>query len=88
MRDIDETVEDPIRLGYERNAEYWTKIVREGCDPYQTEITDPALRSAIGDPSGLEFLDAGCGEGFFARELVARGARHVHGVDISSVARH
>lgn len=82
MRAVD-TGEDPIRRSYERNAEYWIDIVREGRDPYQKEITDPALLAAIGDPTGLDFVDAGCGEGFFARLLVERGARHVYGVDIS-----
>lgn len=78
---IDDT-EAPIRDAYERNAEYWIRVVREGLDPYQQQITDPALLSAIGDPSGNVFLDAGCGEGHFSRQLVERGARHVHGVDI------
>lgn len=83
MRAIDGTGNDAIRRSYERNASYWTKIVREELDPFQKEITDPALLTAIGDPKGLDFVDAGCGEGFFARLLVERGARHVYGVDIS-----
>ncbi|MHA3024296.1 class I SAM-dependent methyltransferase [Mycobacterium sp. BMJ-28] len=79
----DGTANGPIQRSYELNAEYWIKIVREGRDRYQTKVTDPALLAAIGDPSGLEFLDAGCGEGLFARLLLKRGANHVRGVDIS-----
>lgn len=37
--------------------------------------------SLIGDPTGLRILDAGCGDGIYARELVDRGAKHVIGVD-------
>ncbi|MBL1080086.1 class I SAM-dependent methyltransferase [Nocardia sp. 2] len=73
----DERVTD----AYTRNAEFWIGVIREGLDPYQRELTDPALYAAIGDPAGLDILDAGCGEGYLARELAARGARHVHGVD-------
>lgn len=72
-----------IQRSYEANAEYWIRIVREGRDHYQQQISDPALLSAIGDPTGLTFLDAGCGEGAFARAVIARGARHVHGIDLS-----
>lgn len=33
--------------------------------------------------NGLDVLDLGCGLGHFAREAIARGARHVLGVDLS-----
>ncbi|WP_134065241.1 class I SAM-dependent methyltransferase [Mycobacteroides salmoniphilum] len=75
--------EAPVKDAYLKNADYWIRIVRERLDPYQQQITDPALLAAIGDPSGLECLDAGCGEGHFARQLVERGARHIYGVDNS-----
>lgn len=32
---------------------------------------------------GLDVLDLGCGEGYFARQLKQRGARHLRGIDIS-----
>ena len=32
----------------------------------------------------LDVLDLGCGEGYFARNLKVRGARSVHGIDLSS----
>lgn len=42
----------------------------------------PRLLNIIGDVTGLEVLDAGCGEGYLARILAPRGAR-VTGIDIS-----
>ncbi|MFB7720052.1 class I SAM-dependent methyltransferase [Nocardia sp. NPDC056100] len=70
-----------VSRAYARNADFWIGIVRDGLDPFQTKLTDPALLEVIGDPSGQRILDAGCGEGQLARALTARGARHVHGVD-------
>ena len=37
--------------------------------------------SLIGNPTGLHILDAGCGDGIYARELIDRGASRVIGVD-------
>ncbi|WP_157514093.1 class I SAM-dependent methyltransferase [Nocardia concava] len=66
---------------YAENAEYWITIVRDELDPYQRQLTDPALLDIIGDCAGSRILDAGCGEGYFTRKLVERGAAHVYGVD-------
>ena len=41
-----------------------------------------ALLDVLGDVAGLEVLDAGCGEGYLARVLAARGAR-ITGIDVS-----
>ncbi|WP_158607836.1 class I SAM-dependent methyltransferase [Nocardia panacis] len=75
--------DERVTRAYTVNADYWITIIRDRLDPYQTQLTDPALRELIGDCRGLEILDAGCGEGYLARELVARGAAHVDGVDTS-----
>jgi ubiquinone/menaquinone biosynthesis C-methylase UbiE len=56
-------------------------MIRSNADPYQTQITDPALLGAIGDVTGLHVLDAGCGEGYMARKLDALGAANVIGID-------
>jgi ubiquinone/menaquinone biosynthesis C-methylase UbiE len=71
----------PITRAYDLNAEYWISMIRAGTDPYQTQITDPALLDAIGPVTGLDILDAGCGEGYLARRLIELGAGTVVGVD-------
>ena len=48
-------------------------------DPYG--LLCPLL-DLIGDIAGRQVLDAGCGEGYLARALAARGA-HVTGIDLS-----
>ncbi|WP_280416355.1 class I SAM-dependent methyltransferase [Nocardia carnea] len=73
--------DERISNAYSANAEFWIRIVREDRDPFRSRLTDPALLDLIGDCSDHVVLDAGCGEGYFARELVRRGARQVHGVD-------
>lgn len=65
------------------NARFWIRIIRERRDRYRTELTDPAVLEAVGDCRGLAVLDAGCGEGYLARELARRGAARVVGVDTS-----
>jgi 2-polyprenyl-3-methyl-5-hydroxy-6-metoxy-1,4-benzoquinol methylase len=42
----------------------------------------PRLLDLLGDVAGSRVLDAGCGEGYLARVLAARGA-HVTGIDLS-----
>ena len=42
----------------------------------------PVMLDLLGDLSGLTALDAGCGEGYLARIMAARGAR-VTGIDVS-----
>jgi SAM-dependent methyltransferase len=67
---------------WERNAEFWIRIIRERLDPFRTELTDRAMLRAVGPCRGQMILDAGCGEGYMARLLARRGARVV-GVDRS-----
>ncbi|WP_163553212.1 class I SAM-dependent methyltransferase [Candidatus Frankia alpina] len=61
---------------YSLNADYWTRIIRDGLDRYRTGLTNPAMLAAAGD--------AGCGEGGLARLLAGRGASPVVGVDLCS----
>jgi 2-polyprenyl-3-methyl-5-hydroxy-6-metoxy-1,4-benzoquinol methylase len=65
------------------NASFWIQIIRENRDKYRTELTDPAMLAAIGSPSNLSVLDAGCGEGYLSRRLAADGAK-VTGIDSSA----
>ncbi|WP_165975903.1 class I SAM-dependent methyltransferase [Actinomadura rubrisoli] len=80
MEDTARAIANLTRERWESNAQYWVKIIREGRDRYRTELTDAAVLDAIGPCDGLRILDAGCGEGYFARALASRGA-HVVGVD-------
>jgi ubiquinone/menaquinone biosynthesis C-methylase UbiE len=69
---------------YDKNAEFWVEIIRDKRDRYRTDLTNPAMIEAIGSVDDLRVLDAGCGEGYLARELAARGAASVLGVDSSA----
>lgn len=73
-----------ITKAYSANAEFWVRTIRERRDKYQTGLVDRALLEAIGPCDSKVFLDAGCGEGYFSRELAQRGAAHVYGVDACS----
>ena len=68
---------------WQENADFWVQIIRGNHDRYRTGLTNAAVLNAIGPASGLRILDAGCGEGYMARELASRGA-DVLGVDSSA----
>lgn len=68
---------------YDQNAEFWVQIIRGNHDRYRTGLTNDAVLTTIGPASGLRILDAGCGEGYMARELASQGA-DVLGVDSSA----
>lgn len=76
-------VADGGRARWDDNAGFWIQIIRERRDRYRTELTDQAVLDAAGSCEGQAVLDAGCGEGYLARELARRGASHVTGVDRS-----
>ena len=68
---------------WEENADFWVQIIRGDHDRYRTSLTNAAVLDAIGPATGLRILDAGCGEGYMARELASQGA-DVLGVDSSA----
>jgi 2-polyprenyl-3-methyl-5-hydroxy-6-metoxy-1,4-benzoquinol methylase len=57
----------------------WREESSGGADPFGLL---PPLLDLLGDVTGRQVLDAGCGEGYLARVLAARGAR-VTGIDLS-----
>lgn len=52
--------------------------------PYRKNLELPALTAILGDLTGLNILDFGCGSGFFSRLLKDGGAANVVGYDISA----
>src|SRR5205807_8859147 len=78
----DELPEEEVARFWDRNADTWASDVREGSDVFRDLYNNPAFLEFIGDVSGREVLDAGCGEGYNTRILARRGAR-MTGVDIS-----
>ncbi len=58
----------------------WREQTGDDADPYGLLLP---LLELLGDVSGRQVLDAGCGEGYLARWLAARGA-HVTGIDLSA----
>ena len=72
----------PIALAaYERLADaYAAKAEAKAENGYNEH---PAIRGVIGNPAGLEVLDAGCGPGFLSRDLLQGGAKRVTAFDVS-----
>ena len=68
---------------WEEIASGWAERVRTGTDHNRVYLLDPATMQVLGDVSGRRVLDAGCGEGRFARMLAERGAQ-VTAVDLSA----
>jgi ubiquinone/menaquinone biosynthesis C-methylase UbiE len=66
-----------VREGYDR----WSRVYDHDSNPLQA-LEEPILRGLIGDVSGLEVLDLGCGTGRHSLWLAARGAS-VTAVDFS-----
>jgi SAM-dependent methyltransferase len=52
--------------------------------PVRRCIESWTLGSLLGPVAGRQVVDAGCGDGHYARELRARGATHVVGFDVSA----
>lgn len=62
---------------WERNAETWTLLSRQGWDLYRDLLNTPAFFSILPDVRGRTGLDIGCGEGHNTRLLAERGAAMV-----------
>jgi len=67
---------------WDRNADAWTLLSRQGYDIYRDSLNTPAFLKMLPDVSGLRGLDIGCGEGHNTRLVARRGAR-MTAVDIA-----
>nr|WP_201447081.1 class I SAM-dependent methyltransferase [Conexibacter woesei] len=63
---------EPSQPMYESFAAEFEAHARDGA--YNAHYDRPALLELLGDVAGLDVLDAGCGPGLYAEELLARGA--------------
>jgi SAM-dependent methyltransferase len=71
-----------VALQWDRNAVSWSESMQQGHDLINQQFGIPFFLQQLGTISGVEVLDAGCGEGRSSRHLAANGAK-VTGVDIS-----
>jgi SAM-dependent methyltransferase len=78
------TTPDPAEAAasWEAIADGWTERMRTGTDAPRKYLLDRAHLELAGDILGKRVLDAGCGEGRYARMLAERGAK-VTGIDLS-----
>jgi SAM-dependent methyltransferase len=67
---------------WEAIADGWEERIRTNTDWARPVILDRPHLELVGNVSGLKVLDAGCGEGRFARMLAERGAK-VTAIDLS-----
>ena len=68
---------------WEAIADGWAERVRTDTDQSRKLVLDGPHLRLLGDVAGKRILDAGCGEGRFARMLAERGAK-VTAFDLSS----
>jgi SAM-dependent methyltransferase len=74
-------VTDELWRPYDRMAAEFLAHAEDGA--YNAHYDRPTVLELLGDVSGLRVLDAGCGPGLYAEELLARGAEVV-GFDAST----
>jgi len=73
---------DEGAAAWEEIADGWAERMRTGTDWVRPVILDGPHLALLGEVEGKWILDAGCGEGRFARMLAERGAR-VTAIDLS-----
>lgn len=76
---------DDDAASWEAVADGWTHLMRTGTGGVAESrrlVLDPVHLALLGDVAGKQVLDAGCGEGRFARMLAERGAQ-VTAIDLS-----
>lgn len=73
---------DALVRSWSRNAEAWTRTVREGGIESRRLATDAAIVRAVVERRARRVLDLGCGEGWLVRALAEQGI-DVVGIDVS-----
>lgn len=58
--------------------------LRQNPDNYNDNFEHPYIMELVGEVKGLDVLDVGCGYGVTCADLMARGAKAVHGIDVSA----
>jgi len=66
---------------YDRNAASWSRTRPHSISDFTGR---PAVFTLCGAVEGQRVLDLGCGEGYCTREMAARGASRVLGIDLST----
>jgi 2-polyprenyl-3-methyl-5-hydroxy-6-metoxy-1,4-benzoquinol methylase len=72
--------EEQIIRSWNANAKPWSRAIQTGSIQSRTLVTDRAIIDAVSSMAPRRVLDVGCGEGWLARALSARGMT-VTGVD-------
>lgn len=73
---------EPIaRDVYNRFAHAYNAVIET--KPHNAYYDRPAVFGLLPDLTDKRILDAGCGTGIYAREMLARGAAYILGVDVS-----
>src|ERR1700690_1401121 len=72
-----------ITTSWGKVADWYNQLLEEGEDTYQEKLIKPNILRVLNPRPGMEILDVGCGQGYFAREFGNAGAKVV-GVDIGS----
>lgn len=80
-RSLKSVMESKMKTSWDNVAEWYDEFL-EGEQTYQKEVILPNLLRLLAIRKGETILDVGCGQGFFAREFVKKGAR-VIGVDVA-----
>ncbi len=70
-----------LEVSWQRNAENWTRAVRDRLIPSRTAGTDAAIVDAIVRRKPTRFLDMGCGEGWLCRAVTEKTGCTATGVD-------
>lgn len=65
---------------YDGQANHWQRTGPVLLSDYSAR---PFVMGLCEPLKGTTLLDIGCGEGYVGRELLKRGAAHIHGIDIS-----